>query len=298
MDLKQLEYIVEIAKERNVTHAAEKLFISQSALNQQLLKLEKELGTQIFHRTRTDWQLTEVGKIYVENAKTILGIQKETYKKIYDCIEEYKGKLSIGLSPGRGIEIFIKIFNKLHSFYPDLKIEPVEISVFQQQGKISRGELDIGIMTLAKYQQTKDNYVIINSEEMVLITSKEHPFNNTPASKKPVDLLQFKDEPFVLLNKSSTNRDVVDKMFEEVGFQPQLLFETAYTSSIISAVKAGLCCGIVPFYYAKKNTEDLSYFSIKGRPSWDIVISYKKGTYLSKPAQKFIQLTKEYFQNK
>ena len=54
MDLKQLEYIVEIAKEKNITHAAEKLFISQSALNQQLLKLEKELGTQLFHRSRTD----------------------------------------------------------------------------------------------------------------------------------------------------------------------------------------------------------------------------------------------------
>lgn len=295
MDLKQLEYIVEIAKERNVTHAAEKLFISQSALNQQLLKLEKELGTQIFHRNRTDWQLTEVGKIYVENAKIILGIQKEAYKKIYDCIEEYKGKLSIGLSPGRGIEIFIKIFKKLHYFYPDLKIEPVEISVFQQQEKIARGELDIGIMTLAEYQQTKDNYIVINSEEMVLITSKDHPFNDDPASKKPVNLTLFKEEPFVLLNKSSTNRDVIDKMFEAAGFQPEILFETAYTSSIISAVKGGLCCGIVPYYYAKKNEEHLSYFSIEGHPSWDIVISYKKGTYLSKPAQKFIQLIKEYF---
>ena len=69
MDLKQLEYIVEIAKEKNITHAAEKLFISQSALNQQLLKLEKELGAQLFHRSRTDWHLTEVGEIYIENAK-------------------------------------------------------------------------------------------------------------------------------------------------------------------------------------------------------------------------------------
>ena len=48
MDLKQIEYILKIAEEQNITHAAEKLFITQSALNQQLLKLEKELGTPLF----------------------------------------------------------------------------------------------------------------------------------------------------------------------------------------------------------------------------------------------------------
>lgn len=54
MDLKQIEYILKIAEEQNITHAAEKLFITQSALNQQLLKLEKELGTPLFYRSRTD----------------------------------------------------------------------------------------------------------------------------------------------------------------------------------------------------------------------------------------------------
>lgn len=48
MDLKQIEYIVKIADEKSITRAAEKLFLTQSALNQQLLRLEKELGTQLF----------------------------------------------------------------------------------------------------------------------------------------------------------------------------------------------------------------------------------------------------------
>ena len=54
MDFRECEYMVEIAKENNITKAAKNLFISQSALNQQLLKLEKELGTQLFVRSRTD----------------------------------------------------------------------------------------------------------------------------------------------------------------------------------------------------------------------------------------------------
>ena len=60
MDFRQLEYILEIAKENNITRAAKNLFISQSALNQQLLKLEQELGVQLFYRSRTNCH--EVGK--------------------------------------------------------------------------------------------------------------------------------------------------------------------------------------------------------------------------------------------
>ena len=65
MDLRQIQYIVAIAEENNITRAAEKLYITQSALNQQLLKLEKELGVQLFHRSRTDWHPTEAGEIYL-----------------------------------------------------------------------------------------------------------------------------------------------------------------------------------------------------------------------------------------
>ena len=72
MDLKQIEYILKIAEEKNITHAAEKLFITQSALNQQLLKLEKELGCPLFYRSRTDWRPTPAGEIYLDAARQIL----------------------------------------------------------------------------------------------------------------------------------------------------------------------------------------------------------------------------------
>ena len=69
MDLRQLEYIVQIAEENNITRAAERLYITQSALNQQLLKLEKELGVSLFHRSRTDWHPTEAGEILLKFKK-------------------------------------------------------------------------------------------------------------------------------------------------------------------------------------------------------------------------------------
>ena len=86
MDLRQIEYIVQIAEENNITRAAEKLYITQSALNQQLLKLEKELGVPLFHRSRTDWHPTKAGEIYLKTARQMLQMKKDTYYRIHDLV--------------------------------------------------------------------------------------------------------------------------------------------------------------------------------------------------------------------
>ena len=106
MDLKQIEYILKIAEEQNITRAAEKLFITQSALNQQLLKLEKELGTPLFYRSRTNCRPTHAGEIYIEAGRRMLMLKKDTYDKIHDLSEQQKGCLTIGFTAGRGITMF------------------------------------------------------------------------------------------------------------------------------------------------------------------------------------------------
>lgn len=77
MDLRQLENIIRINEERSITKAAEKLFITQSALNQQLQKLEAELGTPLFVRTRSDWRPTPAGEVYLDAARQILNIKRD-----------------------------------------------------------------------------------------------------------------------------------------------------------------------------------------------------------------------------
>lgn len=79
MELRQLEYIIAIADQGNISKAAEALFITQSGLNQQLIKLEQELGIQLFYRDKHHLQMTAAGKVYVENAREIINI----YSKLY-----------------------------------------------------------------------------------------------------------------------------------------------------------------------------------------------------------------------
>lgn len=106
MDLRQIQYIVAIAEENNITRAAEKLYITQSALNQQLLKLEKELGVQLFHRSRTDWHPTEAGEIYLKAAREMLLLKKDTYHRIHDLAKIQQGSSVLALRLGVDRHVF------------------------------------------------------------------------------------------------------------------------------------------------------------------------------------------------
>ena len=301
MDTRQIEYILQIAEENNITKAAEKLFITQSALNQQLLKLERELGTPLFQRTKNQWCLTDAGRIYVEGARKMMQIKKDTYNQLYDVSLLRKGLLNIGLCPGRGLDMFTAIYPELHRSMPNLTIRPLEMRVAPQQAAIAAGDLDVGFQVLSRSDWQKNQYEVLGSEELIAIIPAVHPVAQKAAPPgEPLATLELNEiryEPFVLMDKTSTLRSSCDLLFEKAGFAPNILFETNNTSGIAAMVQSTLCCGIIPRYYTLGLTEGVACFSLPERPSWEIVISCQKNAYLNSGAREFIRLAREYWEN-
>ena len=300
MDFHQLEYILMIAQENNITRAAEKLYISQSALNQQLLKLEKELGCQLFHRSRTDWHPTEAGEIYLDGARKAMMLRKETYQKINDLIHSQKSTLTIGLTPGRGFRMFMGIYAKLHERYENLNVTPIEMTVRAQQEAITKGDIDIGFVTLSDDEKSSDSYVEIGREEMMVVIPKFHPLAKSaaPAGEEfaTIDISSLQYEPFAMMYKTSTNRAICDKICKRAGFVPNILFETSSTASILYMVQLGLCCAILPRYYlSTADMDKIAAFTLPDHPCWELCITYRKGSYLSDGAHTFIHLAAEYW---
>lgn len=297
MDLKQLEYIVKISEENNITKAAEKLFITQSALNQQLLKLEKELGTQLFFRSRSNWHLTEAGEIYLSTAKEILQLKKDAYNKIYDVTETRKGNLSIGFTPGRGINMFSGVYPKFHRSHSMIHVHPHELSVQRQHELLTAGDLDIGFMTLLPEQRRSSlEYIPIVSEEIYLAVPARHPVARQTQQFAEIDISLLKEEPFVLMYQTSTIRPLVDGIFREAGFEPHVLFETANTNTIITMIRSEICCGLIPEYYVDKKKTDICYFALPSHPKWEVAAAYKQNRYISKAAREFISLAAKQWQ--
>ncbi len=300
MDTRQIEYILKIAEENNITKAAEKLFITQSALNQQLLKLERELGTPLFHRTKNKWSLTEAGKIYIEGAEEMMRIKKTTYNRLYDVSKLKKGTLNIGLCPGRGLHMFTAIYPELHRSMPNLTVHPLEMRVSPQQAAIARGDLDVGFQVLSKSDWQKNQYYVLGSEELIAIIPACHPIAQKAAPPgeplATLDLKELRYEPFVLMDRNSTLRTISSQLFARSGFEPDILFESNSTAGIVSLVESTICCGIVPWYYTRNHSDKLACFRLPEHPSWDITVSYPSSGYLSAGAKEFIRLAEKWWQ--
>lgn len=132
MDVKQMTYILTIAQEGGISKAAAKLFITQSALDQQLLKLEHELGTRLFFRSRSSFALTEAGRVYADYARRMLELKNEAYRIIHDIADRRRGTLSLAFAPERGMEMFMAVYPRFYQSYPEVTVTPREISVRRQ----------------------------------------------------------------------------------------------------------------------------------------------------------------------
>ena len=305
MDLKLIEYILKIADEGGISRAAEKLFITQSALNQQLLKLEGELGLQLFHRCKNDFHPTAAGEIYIRYGREMLQKKKEAYNILHDMANDRLGRLSVALTPERGIDMFTAIYPEFHDRFPRIIVEPQEMRVHDQLTQIVRGYMDLGFVTLREADKLPGNeYTTILTEPLLFAVSRRNPLAadaappDTPVSELPLaDLSRFRDEPFILMFHTSTMASVIDTIFKNAGFLPQILFETASNKTIRSMIKNSLGCTILPREYFKF-PDEIAYYRLPENPTWELCSVWKKGTWQTKFASCFTGLAASYFQQR
>lgn len=299
MDLRQIAYIVKIADEGSITKAAAQLFISQSGLNQQLLKLEKELGVPLFHRSKYELRPTQAGQIYLTYGRQMLEEKREAYARIHDIAKNNTGSLRIGLTPERGTTMLLQIYADFHEQFPNITIEPEEIHVKKQLSMLMQDYLDIGFVTLTDQDKLAGmEFVHIKTEPVLLGIPRTHPLAaraGAPYAPYPdIELSLFAKDRFILMFKGSTLRGVIDPLFEQAGFVPDILFETASNRTLYTMVQKSMGCTLIPETYALEQ-ESIAYFYLPQNPVWELAIAYRRGHYLSEPAKTFIRLAKDYW---
>lgn len=115
MDTRQLNYILTIAECGSISKAADKPFISQSGLNQQLQRIEKELGISLFERDTHHLAVTEAGTIFLRYARETLNREKQMHAMISDVMDGNVGEIRVNLAMEQGIELFCEIFPEFHA---------------------------------------------------------------------------------------------------------------------------------------------------------------------------------------
>ena len=283
MDLKQIEYIVKIAETGNITRAAEQLFVTQSALNQQLLKLENALGIKLFYRRKHDLTPTDAGKVYLKYGRQMLIEKREAYNIINDLAQDNLGHLSFTFSRERGLDMFVATYPAFHRQFPGIIVEPHEMRVHNQQLQITQGYVDLGLVTLSEQQKLADlQYDHVRYESLLLCLPRKHPLAKDAAPVGTyledlpyMDLSAIKELPFVLIYKESTMRSLINRILGAAKIRPYVLFESGSIRALLKIVASGLACTITSAGYIR-GKDDVAFYRIPGDPLWEMCTVHKK----------------------
>lgn len=300
MDIHQLEYIIAIEQEQSVSRAAERLFLTQSALNQQLLRLENELGTPLFERRSRMMIPTLAGRIYLAAAHRMVDMKRETYKIIRDIAEETAGEIALAYTPEVGARMFTAIYPIFHKKYPDVTFRIYEQRVKSMERLLLQKAVTFACTTYYKFSRLPElDYLDMDSEYMVLALPAGHPLAARAGEKSwealpLLDLKLLQNENFVMSSRDTLMRDMVDYCFAQAGFSPRILFESSSTHTIVSMVEAQIAPAFIPQSYVRPGDTAIVYFTVPPRLRWSRSIATLKGAYLTKPEKYFIALATDY----
>lgn len=295
MDVKYLTYILTIASRRNMTKAAEDLFVSQSSLSQYVARLEHELGTPLFERSKNEMSLTPAGELYVEAARKVLRIQKELYQNIAGLSR--RGHITVGVTSNFGLRMLSEIIPQYKEQYPDVTIEITETNLPGMKKLLMEEALDLGIAAEVNLVPFENQARILRQEEVFFAVPRTHPFvaQHPQGPLTAAELIEgFSGDNFLLSKKGSSLRLLSDQVFDSCSFSPSAFCET----NSISATRNMIAHNAGVAFIAEScsvERDRIAYYSLDPTLYRMNVVIHRKGWVQNEPEQIFMQFILDYF---
>lgn len=284
MELYQLEYFLETAKQRNFTRAARHLNLAQAALSEQIRNLEKHLGAPLFHRGRRESVLTAAGETLRWHAESLLEGAQAAKTAIQELVGLRGGRLGIGAIPSVSACVLpaaIAIFRKKHPL--------VELALFEGTSEmvsqwVEQGKVEFGLVQLPTSGTTFEEEILLR-ESFVLLAPKGHFI----AKMKTVPLASLTDEPFILYKGRA--RDTALIACRAAGFEPRIACESSELETIRSLVAAGLGIALLPKLATRLKASGCHALPISGPPiEREVAILRRSGHTHSSGASVFLEI--------
>lgn len=296
MDVKYLNYILAIANRHNMTKAAEDLFVSQSSLSQYLSRLEQELGTPLFIRSKGELSLTPAGVLYVEAAQKVVKIQKDLYQNIAALSQ--KGRIRVGVTSNWGLRMLTEIIPLFREQYPGITIEITETSLPAFKKALTEGTLDVGLASDISTVPYGSLVQVLREEEVFLAISMFHPYalahpSGTPITAEEVKA-NFADDSLLLSKKGASLRMIGDQFFDSCGFEPVAVCETNNISATRSMVAQNAGVAFIS-ESCSVNRNHIAYYPLSPAMKRLNLVVRQKDWVLNEPEQAFMDQILNYF---
>jgi len=302
IDEREMKYILQVAEELSFSQAAKKLYVSQPSLSQCIKKVEMEIGVELFDRRTSPLTLTFAGSLYVKKAKQIQTIQQDLLSQIEDLSDLKRGHLKIGTSYSRTAYLLTRILPEFRTRFPGIDISLVEGTTTELQEYAVSGMTDLSFVYLP-LKNEELIYEHIVDEEILLALPANHPISQKFSSQEQtspfpkVSFAAFANEPFIVMKNKRKMREAFLTLCEKTKTHPNVILQSNSLVSAQSLVAVGVGATLVTDTLALYNklASNPCYFSlIESIEPRHMVAAYPKKVRLSKAADAFLQLTKEY----
>jgi DNA-binding transcriptional LysR family regulator len=291
INLNQLRVFYHAAKNLNYTAAANELFITQPAVTAQMKAFEESCNLKLFKKRGRSLFLTDEGRALYAYAKKIFKYEKEIESAIEDMHELKRGVLSLGTTKAYARYFMPLMLSTFHENYPNIKIQLNEGSSLDMIYSLLDFKNEVAVIAKAE-DLSEVNFYPFSKEEMAVIVTPGHPLTR----KKAVSFKELAEEPFIMKEKGSGTRKLVEQSFAKVNCEPNTLMETSNTEFIKQLVQRGDGISIVvkEAVALELGEKKLAQLPLKNSQIYlDVSIAYLKDQPLSPPARAFVDtLTK------
>ena len=283
MDIKNLKIFVEIVHCESFTLAADRLFMTQPTISKSIKHLEEELGAALFKKgeagRKREVVLTYIGELIYQHALNILNEQKQIFDNINQVQDLKKGKLTIGLPP-LGSVLLSPLIALFHQNYPDIQLNFLEVGANGIEEAIAAKSIDVGIL-LGNLRPSFAAIPVIDSP-MCLLAKKNSHWNQ----RNTVNLIELKEEKFLLYADSFTLNKMIIQAANSVGFEPKVVCKSSQWDFISKMVEFNMGIAILPKIYCDQLDPQKFCSAILNEPklhwtlsmAWNITVAMSPAT--------------------
>ncbi len=278
MLLKQIQYFMAVAQTRHFTRASEQMYVSQSALSQQITKLENDMGVTLINRLSHPIELTKAGEEFAKYGADVLTAVENLQEHMQTWQSTGRSTLHIGMITGLGNLPLADILAKFNTEHSDIKL-----TLATQLSKALCEQLEDGTIDLAIIAAPRDiekynfNIIPLQQDPFVVILPAGHPM----AKNKVFDLAKASKERFIFPTKPNVSLDVFMEECKAAGFEPNIASFANDPGRRIDMVEAGLGIALISksglSYYLKN--QKIAALPLKKPFYKNIVVARKKGVH-------------------
>ncbi len=271
MNLRQLQYFVTLAAERNFNRAAERLNMAQPPLSRAIRQLEEEFGADLFDRAARPLRLTPVGSLFHEQAVQLLGRIDSMRTMVRAAAVNERRSFTIGFVASTIYARLPELIRAFRAEAPNVELVLVESSTLDQITALKERRIDVGFGRI-RFEDPAVSRTVLRYERLVAALPSGHRLART---ERPLSLHELAGEPFVLYPRlpRPSYADQVISLLKDHGIAPRIAHEARELQIAIGLVAAEEGVAIVPESVRRSRTEDVVYRDLVEPATSPIIMS-------------------------